>query len=554
MRHTIKTLMIGATLLLGAAACANLDVVNKNNPDAVRTLATPHDLESLISGGFNTWFEGFYSWDGGPGAFLSNAAFQHTAPWANAAMEFYARIPRQPFINDAADSNYGNISGVWYAEYSAIAAVSSGLKSLQDPNIADVLNADDPGSVTRDQAFGYYVLGLAHATLALMYDQAFIIDETTDITQPQTASSYKDVMSAALGYFDKSIALCNANTFSIPAGWMSSPNGDISSAMLVKIEKAQEAIDMAAVARTPTERKAADWTKISSLADAGMTMGADWSMTMDANNWYNGPLDAEQSDGWTEIPYFVYGMADQSGNYKTWLDQSIANKTPNPSSGALLIMTPDLRFPQGDSLAAQRDSAGTYIEAPASIGGVWAHPERGTWRWSWYRVYRYMQYTADYNNTIPEIQLSALNLLKAEADYYAGDYADVATIINTTRVPAGLNAIPTTTDASNADNTSCVPKVPAGDGTSTLKCGNLWEMLKWEKRMEGMFIGLGGAPWWYDSRGWGDLFVDTPLEFPVPCKELQTLQILPCYTFGGSGGTMAAPISSYNYPGEASYK
>ena len=53
-----------------------------------------------------------------------------------------------------------------------------------------------------------------------------------------------------------------------------------------------------------------------------------------------------------------------------------------------------------------------------------------------------------------------------------------------------------------------------------------------------------------DSRGWGDLFKDTPLEFPAPCKELQTLGILPCYSFGGSGGEMSAPASTYYFPPE----
>jgi len=108
-----------------------------------------------------------------------------------------------------------------------------------------------------------------------------------------------------------------------------------------------------------------------------------------------------------------------------------------------------------------------------------------------------------------------------------------------TRTLNGLNA----TDASGT-NSSCVPKLPDGS------CGDLWEMLKWEKRLQIQWKGLFTAPWWFDSRGWGDLFVNTPLEFPVPCKELQTLQILPCHSFGGAGGDMTAPVSTYRYPDE----
>ena len=135
--------------------------------------------------------------------------------------------------------------------------------------------------------------------------------------------------------------------------------------------------------------------------------------------------------------------------------------------------------------------------------------------------------------------MDAMHLLKAEALYNKGDLAGVATLINMTRTGAGLNA----TDATGT-NTSCVPKLPDGS------CGNLWEMLKWEKRMQIQMQGMLGAPWYFDSRGWGDLFKDTPLQFPAPCKELQVLQILPCYSFGGSGGEMSAPLSTYAYPGE----
>jgi hypothetical protein len=99
------------------------------------------------------------------------------------------------------------------------------------------------------------------------------------------------------------------------------------------------------------------------------------------------------------------------------------------------------------------------------------------------------------------------------------------------------------TDAAGT-NTSCVPKMPNG------QCGDLWEMLKWEKRHEAQWTGVAGANWWFDGRGWGDLWKDTPVQFPVPCKELQVLQMLPCTNFGGPGGESGAPMSSYAFPFE----
>ena len=312
---------------------------------------------------------------------------------------------------------------------------------------------------------------------------------------------------------------------------------------------------MAAVARTPAERKAVNWNAVMSEVDAGLT--ESWTPFMDDfNGWGQESLDYGGYRGWTEMAYYVYGMADQSGNYQRWLATPLASKLPNPPEGDIVIVTPDTRFPQGSTIAEQRtngrghysdaDAAtfgtvGNYaFNAPSDIGGVWAHPERGQWRWSYYRNERASYtYSSTEQEDVPEIPIQQMTLLKAEGLYYKGDMAGAAAIVNQTRTQYGLNA----TDAAGT-NTSCVPKLPDGS------CGGLWEMLKWEKRMEIAYFGLLGNPWWFDSRGWGDLFVGTPLQFPAPCKELQVLQILPCYTFGGAGGEMSASLSTYHYPDE----
>ncbi len=531
MRHAYRNLTVGALLLFGATACANLDVVNPNDADASRALQTSGDVMSLIGGGYNTWFQGVYDYNG-PGLFLSNASFQHAAPWANAGMEFYARIPRQTVVNDAADSYYGNFTRPWYYSYRAIAGVASGLKALEDPDISGDL---DPTDLTMAQAYGNLVLGIAHATIAVFYDQGFVVDQTTDVNQAQEAMPYDQLMQAAMGYFDKAIQLAGSSDFTLPQEWMAAT---VTSDDLVKIAHSLKARYRANVARTPEQRAAVDWSQVIADVNAGVT--SSFNQYMDANNgWYYAIADYGTFPGWSEAPYWIYGMADQSGNYQRWLDLSIADKTPNPSGGPILIITPDQRFPQGSTVDEQRANPGTYYEAPSNIANVWARPDRGTWRWSYYHDNRYPGYYSwtDFNHN--EIDINEMNLLKAEGLYRTGDKAGAAAIVNQTRTAAGLNA----TDA-NGTNTSCVPKLPNG------QCGDLLEMLKWEKRIEVNFEGLFGAPAYFDSRGWGDLWYGTPLEFPAPCKELQVLQLLPCYTFGGPGGEMASPGSEYNWPHE----
>lgn len=544
MRYT-KHLQIGVLCLaLGAGACADLEVANPNAADAERALKSAGDIESLISGSYNTWFNGSYSYYG-PGMFLSNASFQHTAPWANAGMEFYGRLPREAIVNDPADQNYGNVTYPWYYSYRAIAAVSDGLRALAKPEITADLS---PADIKRDEAFGNFVFGMAHATIALLYDQGFVVDHTTDISTPQQAKPYKEVMAAALGYFDKAIALSGQGMTAIPSTWLGT-DASVSGADLAKIAHSMKARYMVEVARTPAERAAVEWSKVALEANAGIT--TSFVQNADPNKGWGGTggnfsADYATAPGWSELNYFIWGMADQSGNYQLWLSTPLSDRKAIINGKDILIVTPDNRFPQGNTVAEQTANEGRYFVIPtrAKYGvtpaNVWARPDRGSWRWSYYYNKRFFAYNTGANFHFAEINIVEMDMLRAEAAFRTGDKAGAAALVNRTRVAAGLNA----TDAAGT-NTSCVPKLPSG------ACGDLFEMIKWEKRAETNFQGLLHAPFYFDSRGWGDLYVGTPTQFPAPCKELQVLNMLPCYTFGGSTNPSAAARSSYKWPGEA---
>jgi hypothetical protein len=531
-----KLAVVGTLALFGATGCADLEVTNPNAPDAQRALSTPGDIESLVAGAYNTWFNGTYTYYG-PGLFLSNASFQHNAPWANAGMEQYARIPRIGIVNDAADPEYRHFTEPWYDSYSALAAVSDGLKALENnAEIAEELGAE---KVDRLKAYGKFVQGMAHGTIALLYDQGFIVDETVDISTPQEPVDYMALMDAALGYFSEAAQLASASSFEIPGTWIPVIAPPMSSAELALAARSMSARHRVAVARTPEERAAVDWNAV--IADVNAGFQTDWVHDMDYYaGWYNAVIDYGTYPGWAENAYFVMGMADQSGNYQRWLAQPLGEKNPNPDDGPILVITDDTRFPQGATVAEQMENPGSLYAIPTwGISNVWARPDRGSWRWSYYWHIESEQYTYWADFTWNEINFNEMRLLKAEGLYRNGDMAGAADLINVTRTAAGLNA----TDASGT-NTSCVPKLP------NEQCGDLFEMLKWEKRMSHRMQGLFAAPWYFDSRGWGDLFKGTYLQFPVPCKELQVLQMLPCYTFGGGSGDYAAAVSTYAYPSE----
>jgi hypothetical protein len=84
---------------------------------------------------------------------------------------------------------------------------------------------------------------------------------------------------------------------------------------------------------------------------------------------------------------------------------------------------------------------------------------------------------------------------------------------------------------------NCVPKVPVGPTFTTTACGNIFEAMKWEKRIETAYTHFGA--WFQDSRGWGDLPAGTGLDFAVPYQDLQVRGHAIYSKGGGLPGTAA---------------
>jgi len=542
----MEHLKIGRAILpllwcLCAAACMDLEVTNLNQPDQERALADPGDVESLISATYNTWFATTYASTGyyaTPGFFLSNQAFQHVCPWDNFGMESLSRIPRNAYNNDVNFVRYGYQASLWVGSYQAISALANGLKAIEAADVAEALGPEEVQQLT---AYGKFVQGLAHGTVALAYDQGVVLDETTDVTETLPFVGYHELMDSALAYLDEAIQLATESDFTIPPDWMSV---EVTNQEVIQLAHSYKARLRAQVARTREERATVDWNAV--LADVDGGVQEDWNLHMDWNQgWYNGMLDYGPYPGWHALAYFMYGMADQSGNVAEWYTLPLLDKQAIlPDGRPVLIETPDLRFPQGSTVEEQRANEGQYFRVFAEDeSSLFQAPHRGTWRWSWYRMGMKagMDYDFQFNWHQPEITRAEMRLLKAEGLYRTGDLAGAAAIVNETRTLHGLSP----TDASGA-NASCVPRLPNGE------CGDLWEMLKWEKRMETLWTGVAGVNWFFDGRGWGDLFRDTPLQLPLPCQEIEALQMGSCYTFGGAGGEMSAPVSTYRFPSEFS--
>lgn len=132
---------------------------------------------------------------------------------------------------------------------------------------------------------------------------------------------------------------------------------------------------------------------------------------------------------------------------------------------------------------------------------------------------------------MPHMIMAEMDMYKAEALLRTnGSTSVVADLINKTRVSRGMLNPAAATDSPGSST----------DAQSHMDSASLWAKLKHERRIETFQTWAGLA--YYDDRGLGDLVTGTPIHFPVPGRELETLG-LQSYTFGGVGGTGGAPVA-----------
>jgi hypothetical protein len=119
--------------------------------------------------------------------------------------------------------------------------------------------------------------------------------------------------------------------------------------------------------------------------------------------------------------------------------------------------------------------------------------------------------------------------MKAEANFFKGNLAEAARLINISRVGNGM--LPPIT-ANGDTSVACVPR------RTDRSCGSLYEAIVYERTIEG--AGSDALRTYLDSRGLGRLVVGTFIHLPLSTDELIALG-KPGYTYGGVGGPGSVP-------------
>ena len=547
--------IVAGVLALGFMACKDTLVVeNQTDPDRDRALGRPADVEAFIG---STYAQIQNATLGGSNDDLQTQlqvmGMENTSALANFAMGPRGSIPRTTIENTRnSTGDVGNFRDFTVLHRAARMAVI-GIARL------NVLTLGSAQQDARARSFARFVQGVAFGNLALAYDSSAIVSEADDPQAIVPLSGYQAVMAAALVELDSAVTIARAapTAFPLPTGWI---NGNaLDTTGYFRLIRSYKARFRASVGRSPAEREAADWNSIIADANAGITAdfniamnpAAGWDVVWPVQAFATGPAN------WHQMSQFWMGMADGGGGYDGWLATTPANRA------AFLVVSADRRFPQGASRGAQnadtlRNGFRTFTGA-ASQGGVGLPYVRNRQagedqpgqplQISMYDFYRSRSFfVAGRIGNYPVMTRAEIRLLAAEGYIRTGNIAAATVRIDSSRVTiAGLPTVSAMTDtiAAIPGAGACVPRVPDAAAPAGAykgsKCGNLWDALKWEYRMETMYTGYG--MWYFAGRGWGDLPQGTALYWPVPYQEMDTRR--QAFYSAGGGGVGSAPNGNY---------
>ena len=508
-----------AAALLAGTACVDLEVTNLNAPDRERAIRTPGDVEALVSGAYRNWWNNQASTV--PNMVMSCVADNHTSSWGNFGMRDNCSEPRVAWNNAPTYGSRSVAANPWNRSYGSLAAVRSGLQAINDG-----LRIQEPGgpdNTERLVLFGKLIQGLSFATLAVIFDQSFVIDDATteeDISALETID-YNQMWAEAEGKFAEVIQGAQSASFTIPSDWVGG-GGDWSGPRMAEVTRALRTRYRTQMPRTLADQQALNWSAI--LADA--TTGIDETFGVEyvqggSTSWVRmWPKVYSYIRGWSRTDYRRIGPTDASGNYQKWISAPLDQRTP------FEIDTDDRRITAGSPTSDGKHQ--TFM------GNSPFPADRGIYHYSHYidTRWEYLWQDFRYETFWPNVTPMEMEFIVAEAHYWMGNKAATMETVNKYRTSSG--ELPPFTDVNSVapGGDRCVPKMADGS------CGDLWEAYKHEKRMELFMMGNGTE--YFDDRGWEDLVQHSWTQLPIPGQELELL-LLDIYTFGGPGGNSAAP-------------
>lgn len=480
----MKKIIITVALLVLAFSCEDLEVENKNAPN-FKEANLPAQVPGTIGGLFNKWYS--TAVNKGTGLALATVADVASCSWGNFGMNDLSAIPRPKFNNTPAYPNLSICSDYYNGMYSVLSSSNDAIIAIESDK-KGIISAEEKPKL---QAAAYFLQGISLGSIGLLYDKGFIVKEDTDITGEVTASSYNEVVLAAISSLDKAISICKANTFTLDASWLplATPMNNIEFGKLANTLAARLLVYKS---RTSEENESNDWNKIKSYAQKGITK--DFSLVMDDDTWYNLDVTYGNYTGWTRVDMRVIHMLDP--NMPAWWKKSLPNDGKATSADKRLKS--DFQY-----LSSQNFKA-----------------ERGLYHYSSYRYKKLDKYLETWKESLIYVSKAENDMLLAEAYARTGNISGAAAILN---------------DSANSRKA----RGGLSDVNENLK--DILDAIFYEQTLECIYT--GECVPFYNMRRNNLLYQGTFLHLPIPADQLEVLT-MDFYSFGGSSGTAGKDFST----------
>ena len=527
-----------ALVVVIAMAACDLNVSNPNAPDAPRAFSDPAGLEALISGALRTWVETREAYDI---MSMNMQADNYTASWNNAAIRFYSSVgsdcpSRCGWTNSSTAPEAAGgpaVAIAWYGYHTVLSSANDVMGAVGRGVCFDDDCSADSTKTKRAITMGKMLQGMALAGIAMIYDQGFAVDETTDLSDPRSLpfNTRAEMRDLALTKFEEAYAAGNA-AFTTEDDWFGLGGASYTNVQIRQFIRTMQAELVAMWPRNSTENAAADWAAVVSYASQGVSSGTPVEMVYEID-----PNAAQCGLACIKTWGNSYGTVRVDTRVAHMLASNHQDPWPNPSGNPCPTVSADRRVGDGsfgpsyDSTYAIQDSTANAGSDFACSGVAIFPPARGQYhqsnlthiRYNWlaYDGERSANY-ADGSGPDPLYTVQMNDLLWGEGLLRTADKVNAAAKINASRVGRGGAGCATP----GVGGCGLLPLTGAETDTA------MYDALHYEQEIE--FMGQGVDPF-FNRRRIGPLTAGTPRQMPVPAKEMDVL-LREVYTFGGPSG------------------
>jgi starch-binding outer membrane protein, SusD/RagB family len=485
--------------------CEELEVENLNQPNIADVLSSPSDARNVAESSFLSYWQTIKTYNIGMTAQV--AADQTTVSWGNFGWRDNSAEPRNPWNNSPSYNDSDMTEEVYYGLYAAISSVNDLIFIIQEEGMQIGGGADNNMVL----ATAHLIRGLSFGQLGITFDQAMLPYHDSDLSLLEF-KPWNEVLEAAIADLKVAIELCEANTFQWGA---SAVNGiSVTNTFMKELAASYAARFLTLGARNKSQNDDMSWTTQYGWADVlaftekGLTrdfapegQGLPW----DGGTWWDLNIKYLRQPGWGRTDCRVVNL----------LDPQYPVRYPTDEQG-LAVAPPQVHEDLDPGAARSADARfPVYFQYLASNDFV---PGRGGWHFSHYRHSRY-DFPAstseegfgmgESRGPLFELRVYDNALMKAEAMARTGNVAGAAAILNDPANPrVGVGQLPEV----------------AADLNAVLNA------VFYERDIE--LFHNGYLISFCDMRRRDMLQQGTPLHYPVPGKELETLE-MPIYTFGG---------------------